>query len=248
MVSGYAEFSGLAHHEQRRTLHAFLLASLAAHAAIIVWLPDLLPRFDVSGVSVLEVTLTEPKPSPVPTVQPGSVPEPLSVRPEPRPAPRPETEKQRTETAARPAVGGPAPPRAGPEQDVEAAGSLAVAPSRGPAPVTAVPHPAAEAPRVTPPSFDPAYLSNPAPRYPQAARRAGEQGTVMLRVLVMREGRPSRVEIAKSSGSRLLDDAARDAVWGWRFAPARQGSDPVEAWLQVPVRFRLEDAAVMGRR
>ncbi len=240
-MPGYVEFSGLAHHE-RRTLHGFLLASLAAHAAIIVWFPDLLPRFDVTGVSVLEVTLNEPKLSPVPTVQPGSVPEPLPVRREQRPTPRPETEKQRTATAAKPAGGGSAPGPSTPEHDVEVVGSFAVAPARGIAPITAVPDPAVEAPRVTPPSFDPAYLSNPAPRYPQAARRAGEQGTVMLRVLVMRDGQPSRVEIAKSSGSGGLDDAARDAVWGWRFAPARQGTDPVEAWLQVPVRFRLEDA------
>ena len=93
---------------------------------------------------------------------------------------------------------------------------------------------------MTPPSFDAVYLSNPAPVYPPAARRAGEQGTVMLRVLVKRDGLPSRVEIEKSSGSLLLDTAARNAVWGWRFAPARQGADSIESWVLVPVVFRLE--------
>jgi protein TonB len=115
-----------------------------------------------------------------------------------------------------------------------------VAPSRESTPTAAAPNPAVEAPPVTPPSFDAAYLSNPAPRYPQAARRAGQQGTVTLRVLVLRNGLPSRVEVEKSSGSRLLDTAAHDAVWGWRFVPARNGSHPVESWVLVPVVFRLE--------
>jgi protein TonB len=29
-------------------------------------------------------------------------------------------------------------------------------------------------------------------------------------------------------------------VWGWRFVPARHGTDPVESWVLVPVVFRLE--------
>jgi periplasmic protein TonB len=103
------------------------------------------------------------------------------------------------------------------------------------APVTA---PAARA--VTPPRFNAAYLRNPAPRYPIAARRAGEQGTVMLKVLVSREGRSALVDIETSSGSARLDSAAREAVKSWRFVPARRGAEPVESWVLVPVVFRLE--------
>jgi protein TonB len=92
------------------------------------------------------------------------------------------------------------------------------------------------------PSFNAAYLRNPPPRYPPVARRNGEQGTVTLRVLVSREGLPASVDIEKTSGFPPLDNAAREAVRSWRFAPARWGPLAVEAWVLVPIVFRLEDA------
>jgi protein TonB len=93
------------------------------------------------------------------------------------------------------------------------------------------------------PSFSAAYLRNPAPHYPLEARRAGEQGTVTLRVLVTREGRAARVDIEKSSGSNRLDAAALEAVKAWRFVPARQGQDAIESSVLVPIVFRLEGAS-----
>jgi protein TonB len=92
------------------------------------------------------------------------------------------------------------------------------------------------------PSFNAAYLRNPAPRYPLVARRNGEQGTVTLKVLVSRDGQPASVDIERTSGSPILDNAAREAVRSWRFTPARRGAQAVEAWVLVPIVFRLEDA------
>jgi protein TonB len=105
-----------------------------------------------------------------------------------------------------------------------------------------VPEPRLQAPTLsaTPPSYQAAYLSNPAPRYPDAARRSGEQGTVKLRVQVARDGVASRVAVEKSSGSPHLDAAALEAVKAWRFAPARQGGNAVESWMLVPIVFRLD--------
>ncbi len=109
------------------------------------------------------------------------------------------------------------------------------------APVTAPPVAAPRVePVVTPPAFNAAYLRNPPPRYPPAARRNGDEGTVMLRVLVTIDGAAARVELDRSSGSALLDGAAQDAVRGWRFVPARRGTQNVEDWVRVPVVFRLE--------
>lgn len=96
---------------------------------------------------------------------------------------------------------------------------------------------------VSAPSFNAAYLRNPAPLYPIIARRNGEQGTVTLKVLVTREGTPASVSVDKTSGSAHLDAAALEAVRSWRFAPARQGTQPVEAWVLVPIVFRLEPAS-----
>ena len=92
---------------------------------------------------------------------------------------------------------------------------------------------------VVPPRFDAAYLDNPAPVYPAAAKRAGEEGRVLLRVLVSADGRAQAVEIARSSGSELLDQAALDAVRRWRFVPARRGEADVAAHVQVPIVFSL---------
>lgn len=93
---------------------------------------------------------------------------------------------------------------------------------------------------VVPPRFDAAYLNNPAPPYPAAARRRGEGGRVQLRVLVTAAGRASRVEVSSSSGSALLDEAAKDAVERWRFQPARRGDEVIDAWVIVPIVFSLE--------
>jgi protein TonB len=95
----------------------------------------------------------------------------------------------------------------------------------------------------TPPDFRAAYLRNPPPTYPASARRRGEEGTVTLRVLVSAEGTPERVELERSSGSNALDLAALESVRQWRFAPARRGGAAHEAWVVVPIVFRLEPGA-----
>lgn len=95
----------------------------------------------------------------------------------------------------------------------------------------------------SPPAFNAGYLRNPPPPYPLVARRNGEQGTVVLRVLVTRDGMPASVDVEKTSSSSHLDNAALETVRTWRFVPARQNGQPVEAWVLVPVVFRLEDAS-----
>jgi protein TonB len=59
-------------------------------------------------------------------------------------------------------------------------------------------------------------------------------------VLVTAEGLAGSVSVQTSSGSQALDQAALDAVKGWRFVPARQGTQAVEGWHLVPIVFKLE--------
>ena len=89
------------------------------------------------------------------------------------------------------------------------------------------------------PIFNADYLDNPKPPYPQLSRRYGETGRVLLRVYVSANGRAERVEIATSSGFERLDTAARNAVYAWRFVPARRGSERVAAWVIIPLVFNL---------
>lgn len=215
----------------KRALFVFALVSLAAHAAVIVALPDFFLESSPAKVSVLEVTVLEPEPLPVAVAQP----EPTSPRL------RAEPKNQPVRAPLKAARVPPAPVIDSSKPEGVPDGQFMAAPTRSqeqpPAPELKSPvAPAA----VVPPSLNAAYLSNPAPRYPQAARRAGEQGTVTLRVLVRRDGSPSRVEIERSSGSPHLDAAALEAVRGWRFVPARQGANLIESWVLVPVVFRLE--------
>jgi TonB family protein len=82
----------------------------------------------------------------------------------------------------------------------------------------------------------------PPPDYPDAARKDGKEGRVLLRVLVDEEGKSKLVEISVSSGSRLLDQAAAEAIKRWRFSPARYGNAPTASWVKIPVDFRLKES------
>ncbi|HLI18777.1 MAG TPA: energy transducer TonB [Rhodanobacteraceae bacterium] len=85
-----------------------------------------------------------------------------------------------------------------------------------------------------------AYETASPPAYPIQALRAGIQGTVLLKVLVGPTGQPLAIEIEHSSGSRVLDDAARQHVLAtWRFHPAIRDGHAIEAWALVPVQFSL---------
>lgn len=90
------------------------------------------------------------------------------------------------------------------------------------------------------PQYDADYLHNPKPIYPLLAKRLGEHGKVLLRVLVNREGNVAEILIVTSSGSSRLDDAAYQAVSRWRFVPAMRGEMKVDADVFVPINFVLD--------
>jgi len=89
------------------------------------------------------------------------------------------------------------------------------------------------------PLVPPRYRSTPLPPYPAAAREQGIEGTVLLDVLVLADGRVGEARVRQSSGSPALDAAALEAVRRWTFTPARRGPEPVDAWVEVPVKFSL---------
>jgi protein TonB len=75
--------------------------------------------------------------------------------------------------------------------------------------------------------------------YPREALRNHQQGTVVLRVLVGADGAVQSVEIEKTSGSRSLDRAAREAVMKWSFHPAMRNGLAHAEWASVPITFNL---------
>ena len=86
------------------------------------------------------------------------------------------------------------------------------------------------------------YLGGALPGYPGAARRAGREGVVTVRVLVGTDGNPASVTVRVTSGYEDFDNAATQAVKKWRFSPALRGKVPVASFHDVRVRFRLDEA------
>lgn len=82
-------------------------------------------------------------------------------------------------------------------------------------------------------------LSAKPPVYPVEARRAREQGTVKLLVLVGPDGRVSDVAVSSSSGSKRLDQAALSAVKRWRWSPNKRDGAPVAVRGYVTIPFVL---------
>lgn len=207
-----------------RLLAACLLGSVALHATLLLVLPGWWRTTSPEVPAVLDVVL-----------MPAEVPQPLPS------APRPPEQQPvaKSAPAAKPAPANTARAEiAVAQSSAEAALPAVVETARAPV-AAAVAAPRAE-PVLTPPVFNAAYLRNPPPRYPLTARRNGDEGTVMLRVLVTTEGAAARVELDRTSGSASLDGAALEAVRSWRFVPARRGLQNVEDWVRVPVVFRLE--------
>ena len=89
------------------------------------------------------------------------------------------------------------------------------------------------------PSSDAAYLQNPAPVYPAMSRRLGEQGKVVVRVLIGADGQPQRAEVKRGSGFPRLDQAALDYVMRCRYVPGKVGGVPQAMWYEAPVNFVL---------
>lgn len=188
-----------------------LLTYEPARSALLAMAPIMVSLVTPPRQQTKQPEPTPPKPKPVVKPQPKP-PEPLPIIAAPVETPSPSP------------IIVPPPPQPAP---------VVVAP---PPPVVTAPPP----PVVTAPIFAADYLDNPAPPYPSLARRAGEQGRVVLRVLVNPTGKADEVEIRTSSGHRRLDESARDTVRRWRFIPAKRGDAPVPAWVLIPISFRLE--------
>lgn len=161
--------------------------------------------------------------TPAPTVQKKSVPKP-TVRPQAQPlaiADRTPSPNAPTGSLAPALVPTPAPVAETP-----------AAPSAPPAP----PAP----PAVQLPSSNADYLQNPKPAYPPLSKRLGEQGKVVVRVLIGADGVPQKAELRQSSGFERLDQAALATVLKWRYVPGKRGGVAEEMWFNVPINFVLE--------
>ncbi len=75
-------------------------------------------------------------------------------------------------------------------------------------------------------------------KYPRQAARLRFEGDVVLSVLVSTEGHAIRFVVSKSIHP-LLDACAIEAVQDLDFVPAFRKGHPIDAWITMPIRFRM---------
>jgi protein TonB len=83
----------------------------------------------------------------------------------------------------------------------------------------------------------PEAITKVPPEYPDIARQANVDGTVLMQVLVGKDGRVKDAKVMKSVA--MLDAAAMQAVKQWIFKPALSNNKPVAVWVAVPMKFTL---------
>jgi len=74
--------------------------------------------------------------------------------------------------------------------------------------------------------------------YTESARAQGIEGSVVLMVLVRRDGSVGAASVSEGLEASL-DQSALRTVKEWKFAPAMRNGKTVEVVLEVEVRFRL---------
>jgi len=244
-----------------------LALSCAIHVALVwqgwalVWPAHSWVR-DVMPVVLLSASPEAPRPEPPPprpAARPASTPRlvtpavpgptlapptpPVSPSPEPvaaRPAPPTQTEAASStsvvsmDAAAKPSAS------EGARNDAPGPHAARTEPMPAGSSIAAIAPTAPPLPRISQPAR-PRGGYQVRPSYPATARRAGAEGTTVLRVHVRADGTIDDVQISRSAGHAALDEAAAAAVARWRFEPARSGSEAVAVWVLVPVEFRLQN-------
>src|SRR5690606_30554075 len=76
------------------------------------------------------------------------------------------------------------------------------------------------------------------PEYPEIAKRAGVEGTVYVKILLDKQGKPEKAVVIKSD-AEMFNKLATDAAMKFLFTPAIQDKKPVKVWVVIPFRFKL---------
>ena len=87
--------------------------------------------------------------------------------------------------------------------------------------------------------------AKPEPRYTREARRVGVQGLVILKALLLPDGKIDRVKVVRRLPYGLTENAIR-AACEVKFKPAMAGGKPVAQWVALEYGFRLADSSIFG--
>ena len=88
----------------------------------------------------------------------------------------------------------------------------------------------------------PYLISTPKPlKYPRWALRQGWEGRFSIAIEVRKDGSVGTFKVMQSTGHKILDQAATDAVRSWKFHPAMKNGQPVVECAQIPVTFKISE-------
>ncbi len=222
------------------------LAVLACHGLLLLWMAQqTAPGFGAAATpSRMQFTLIA-----VPAehlAAPALRPQAVASSPPARHMPRPPANAVQIQVRGQAQAQHPMLPATSPVPSPPVAADNLTAPRPQTEPASAHPVAIESAPAVSaaaPPiqQARPDHAYSPRPDYPSLLREQGIVGTVWLKVKVETDGQAADVQISRSSGYRLFDDAASRAVQRWRFIPARRGETRLASWVEFAVRFTLDD-------
>lgn len=78
-------------------------------------------------------------------------------------------------------------------------------------------------------------------RYPEIARRAGIEGTVIVQAFIDKKGWVAETLVLSGIPNTGLNESAVAAIKKTRFKPAKQRDIPVGVWFTIPITFLLSD-------
>jgi protein TonB len=107
-------------------------------------------------------------------------------------------------------------------------------------PVTTVVEGPGSGPLIIEPTLDPRYPFSE-PEYPVSEIRQGHEGTVLLALQILPNGRVGAVRIEQSSGYAKLDESAAREARKWRMKPGTSDGAALPMWKKVPIRFQLKN-------
>jgi protein TonB len=181
-------------------------------------------------VAFLPAEWSSPLPQPVvkpPVSAPAKAPEIVQPRLDEIPALAPPTMEITSPTDS-----GPAAPISDAGPGVAVPGDATIAPAGGPGP---------EMGSVVyrPDMIPPRILFRLDPKYPEVARAARRQGSVVVQAEIGTDGALKSAQVVSAPLGFGLEQSALEAIGAWRFAPARYGDRPIAVYYRWNIVFSL---------
>ena len=87
--------------------------------------------------------------------------------------------------------------------------------------------------------------AKPEPGYTREARKVGVQGLVVLKVLLLGDGKLDRIRVVRRVPLGLTENAIH-AACEIKFKPAMKAGQPVAQWVTLEYVFRLANSSIFG--